>query len=87
MIDASKGPCESRIPEVRCRSLVIMGTRDPDFPDPLAEAQRVAERLSGEVFPVDGAGRYPHAELPDKVIPRLLAFLNANIRGEAYSGK
>lgn len=87
MIDASKGPCEARIPEVRCRSLVVMGARDPDFPDPLAEAQRVAERLSGEVFLLDGAGHYPHAELPDKVIPRLLAFLNANTRGGEKSGK
>jgi pimeloyl-ACP methyl ester carboxylesterase len=65
MIDASKAPCEARIPEVKCKTLVVMGTKDPDFPDPAAEAKFVAERLSGEFLLVEGAGHYPHAEMPE----------------------
>lgn len=75
MLAASKAPCEARITEVRARVLVVMGTRDPDFPDPAAEAKLVAQRLAGELFLVDGAGHYPHAEKPDVVAPRIVAFL------------
>ncbi|MGH2371527.1 MAG: alpha/beta fold hydrolase, partial [Chloroflexota bacterium] len=62
--------------EVRAPTLVLMGTRDPDFKDPQAEARLVGERLRGAVAMVQGAGHYPHAELPDHVAPHILAFLN-----------
>ncbi|MFC4531332.1 alpha/beta fold hydrolase [Sphaerisporangium dianthi] len=52
--------------EVRCPALVVMGTRDRDFADPAAEARAIAGRLGGpaEVLLVEGAGHYPHAEMP-----------------------
>jgi len=75
MIRASKQPCEARIPDVRAPTLVVMGTRDPDFPDAAKEAQEIAARLHGELFLVDGAGHYPHAEMPDVVAPRIVSFL------------
>ena len=53
-----------------------LGTRDPDFPDPAAEAHHIAGRLGGEVLLVDGAGHYPHADNPDAVNPTLMAFLD-----------
>jgi len=53
-----------------------MGTRDPDFPDPTAEAHYVADRLGGEALLIDGAGHYPHADNPDAVNPRLISFLH-----------
>jgi len=37
----------------------------------------VAERLHGELVLVEGAGHYPHAEVPDEVGPRIAAFLRA----------
>jgi pimeloyl-ACP methyl ester carboxylesterase len=74
MMFASKAPCEARLPEVKARTLVVMGSKDPDFPKPAVEAQLVADRLSGQVFMADGCGHYPHAEQPDLVAPRLIEF-------------
>jgi pimeloyl-ACP methyl ester carboxylesterase len=54
-----------------------MGMRDPDFPDPAAEARHVAERLGGEVLLVDDAGHYPHADDPEAVNPVLVSFLRS----------
>jgi pimeloyl-ACP methyl ester carboxylesterase len=67
MLWASKAPCEKRIPEVKAPALVIMGSRDPDFQDPTAEARHVAEALHGEFVMADGAGHYPHSEQPQLV--------------------
>ncbi len=72
----SHAPAEARLDEVHVPTLVIMGTRDPDFPDPAAEAQHVADHLRGEVLLVDGAGHYPHADDPDAVNPQLISFLD-----------
>jgi pimeloyl-ACP methyl ester carboxylesterase len=77
MMFASKAPCEARIGEVRARALVVMGSRDPDFQDPAAEAKLVAQRLRGEVVMIDGAGHYPHAEVPGEVAPVIVRFLDA----------
>jgi pimeloyl-ACP methyl ester carboxylesterase len=63
----SKTPCEKRIPEVKAPTLVIMGTRDPDFSDPMAEAKQVADALHGELLSVEGAGHYPQSEQPELV--------------------
>jgi pimeloyl-ACP methyl ester carboxylesterase len=68
-------PAHARLGEVHVPTLVVMGTKDPDFPDPAAEARFVAEALGGEVLLVEGAGHYPHAEMPDQVGPAVQAFL------------
>jgi pimeloyl-ACP methyl ester carboxylesterase len=52
-----------------------MGERDPDFPDPAAEARLIAGRLDGEVVMVPGAGHYPQAEYPEVVTPAVVGFL------------
>jgi len=76
MLTASKRECTERLPEVRCPALIVMGTRDPDFPDPAAEAGWLAGQLpDARVLMVDGAGHYPHAERPDEVRPALDEFL------------
>lgn len=71
----SHAPVEARLGEVRARTLVVMGERDPDFRDAAAEAAFVAGRLRGRVVMVDGSGHYPHAEYPEVVTPAVLAFL------------
>jgi pimeloyl-ACP methyl ester carboxylesterase len=81
MLSASKAPCEARLGHVRSRVLVVMGTRDPDFPDPAEEAEHVARMLHGDVAMIDGAGHYPHAELPDATAPRIIAFLRRDTSG------
>jgi len=72
---ASKGACEARMEEVRARTLVVMGEADPDFPDPVAEAGHVAERLGGEACLVPRAGHYPHQEVPSVFLEIVLPFL------------
>ena len=75
MLGASKAACEAKLPEVRARALVVMGSRDPDFRNPPDEAQRVATALRGEVLMIDGAGHYPHAEMPDLTGAGIVEFL------------
>ena len=68
-------PAHARLGDVHVPTLVVMGTKDPDFPDPAAEAAFVAGALGGEVLLVEGAGHYPHAEMPDRVVPAVQALL------------
>jgi pimeloyl-ACP methyl ester carboxylesterase len=65
-----------RLPEVQSPALVIMGTKDPDFPDPAAEARFTADALGGpaEVMLVDGVGHYPQTEAVDAVAPAVAEF-------------
>lgn len=56
-------------------ALVVFGSMDDHFPDPEAEAQRVASRLRAEHLLVDGAGHYPHVEFPDITSEAILTFL------------
>jgi len=59
---------------VTAPTLVIMGEADPDFPDPAAEAQWIADRLNGTVLMVPESGHYPQAQRPDLVAPAVEAF-------------
>ncbi len=81
MLSASKAPCEAKLGDVHARVLVMMGSKDPDFPDPAKEAELVASRLHGSVQIIDGAGHYPHAEMPDLAAPPIIAFLRAGADG------
>lgn len=71
----SHAPVEAVLDRVRTPTLVVMGERDRDFPDPAAEAALVAERLNGRVVLVPEAGHYPHAEFPERTTPPILDFL------------
>ena len=75
MMSASKADVAARLAEVRARTLVVMGGKDPDFPDPAKEAATVAELLRGRFVMIDGAGHYPHAEMPEATAPIILDFL------------
>ncbi|GAA4677864.1 alpha/beta fold hydrolase [Phytohabitans rumicis] len=70
----SHAPAEARLDGVRSPAIVVMGEKDPDFPDPAAEARFAGERLSGEVVLVPDSGHYPMADSPDVVNPALIAF-------------
>lgn len=71
-----------RAAEVACPALVLMGTRDPDFRDPAAEAQAAAAAFrTAEVMMVESAGHYPFLELPDEVNPAIARFV-----AEAFDG-
>ncbi|PRX98867.1 alpha/beta fold hydrolase [Allonocardiopsis opalescens] len=83
--NASKANANARMAEVRCPALVVMGTADPDFPDPAAEARLAQRRLapsaaSVTVHLVEGAGHYPHIERPGEVAPAVVSFLAGAVR-------
>jgi pimeloyl-ACP methyl ester carboxylesterase len=54
-----------------------MGTRDPDFPDPIAEAHWLTSQLTARSLIVDGAGHYPHTEMPELVAPEVISFIES----------
>ena len=66
---------EARLSRVRAPVLIVMGTADPDFPDPRAEAVLLAGRLHGTAVLLDGAGHYPQAEMPEAFSAKVLDFL------------
>ena len=68
-------PAEAALPAVHTPTLVVMGEEDPDFRDPMAEAEWVAARLHGAVAMIPDAGHYPHAQQPEAVLARLLPFM------------
>lgn len=76
-------PAEARLDEVSSRTLVVMGDRDPDFKDPVAEADLIAGRLHGTAFIVPGAGHYPQAQYPEIVAPEVVQFLTKASVGSA----
>jgi pimeloyl-ACP methyl ester carboxylesterase len=81
-----KTASEERLSLVKAPVLVVMGTKDPDWPDPEAEARFVVEALSeapvSELALVEGAGHYPQTEMPEQVTPAILDFL-ARVRTPA----
>ena len=65
---------------LRRPTLVVMGTTDPDWNDPRAEAEGVVAAMPegvGRVVMIEGAGHYPHAQYPDEVAAAILSFLGA----------
>ncbi len=76
MVGLSKADTEAIVAGSRVPALVVMGTRDPDFPDASAEARWLGRALGTEPLIIEGAGHYPHLEMPERVAPPLLAFLS-----------
>lgn len=76
---SSHAHSESRYSKVQAPTLVVMGSKDPDFkPDPRTEADEVAAALRGTVAMIDGAGHYPHMEAPQPFLDVLVPFLTTN---------
>jgi pimeloyl-ACP methyl ester carboxylesterase len=74
MFAADVSVCEARMPEVTAPVLVVMGSKDPDFPSPRAEADLIADRLHGTVVMIEGAGHYPQVEFPARTAEAIIAF-------------
>ncbi|GAA2740112.1 alpha/beta hydrolase [Kitasatospora cinereorecta] len=61
---------------VRCPALVLMGTKDPDFPKPEVVADRQVAALKGaRKVMIQDAGHYPMAGYPEATAAALLPFL------------
>jgi pimeloyl-ACP methyl ester carboxylesterase len=75
MMYAPKTASEERLPAVKAPSLIIMGSKDPDFKNPESEAQWIANSLHTTYTLVKDAGHYPHAEMPVTTAPLILDFM------------
>lgn len=68
-------PAEARLADVSQPTLVVMGEKDPDFPDPRAEADWIAQALHADVVMVPEAAHYPQSQRPDVTTDAVLTFL------------
>jgi pimeloyl-ACP methyl ester carboxylesterase len=73
--NAARQPWLERLPNLKTPTLVVMGTKDPDFSDPIVEAEYSAEKTHGKLVLIEGAGHYPQTEMPEKTAPAILDFL------------
>lgn len=72
-----------QLPHLTVPALVLQGSLDPDWPDPRAEAEGVVSEMPegiGRVAMVEGAGHYPHTQLPDEVVALVVPFLAEHAR-------
>lgn len=79
----------AQLGNVRSPVLIIQGSADPDWPVPRAEGERIIADLPaglGELAVIEGAGHYPHAETPEKVLGLLLPFLGRTLTSSTPVG-
>jgi pimeloyl-ACP methyl ester carboxylesterase len=70
----SHAPAEAVLDRLHTQVMVVMGSKDPDFPDQRAEAELIAQRLHGRAVMIPDAGHYPHAEFPELTSPPVVDF-------------
>ncbi|RMI32147.1 alpha/beta fold hydrolase [Nocardia stercoris] len=71
------------LPGVKCPALLVFGTADPDWADPLAEAEAIAALMQpglATIELIDGSGHYPHADSADRVAAVVIPFLRKHLR-------
>ncbi len=81
MVMSDSKQAEAQLACVHCPTLVVMGTLDPDWTDPHAEAAAIVAALPaglGSVAMIKGAGHYPHAQFPNEVAKAVLTFLGVH---------
>lgn len=79
----SHAPAEAVLDRVSTDVLVVMGSKDPDFPDQQAEAEWIADRLGGRAVMIPDAGHYPQSEFPEVTTPLVLEFARSVVTGRA----
>jgi pimeloyl-ACP methyl ester carboxylesterase len=77
--NASLQPSEERLPQVEIPTMVIMGTKDPDFPDPVAEGRYIVQQTGARLELIEGVGHYPQTEIPEKTTPLVLDFFKDSV--------
>jgi pimeloyl-ACP methyl ester carboxylesterase len=68
-------PTEHRLSEIKVPTLVVMGEKDPDFPDPRGEAEWISQTLNAKVVMVPDSGHYPQSQQPQITTGAVLSFL------------
>jgi pimeloyl-ACP methyl ester carboxylesterase len=77
MLQLSKADTAKILDTVRTPTLVVMGTKDPDFDDPTAETKWISQQLGAQIELVTNGGHYPHVEMPEATAPRIVSFLQS----------
>jgi pimeloyl-ACP methyl ester carboxylesterase len=72
---ASRKASEERLNQIKKPTLVIVGSKDPDFPDPEAEGRIIANKTNGTLVLIEEAGHYPQTEMPDETASHIIKFL------------
>lgn len=72
MVALSKAETQALVPTSTVPAMIVMGSRDPDFADPVAEAHWLGACLGTQPLIVEGAGHYPHLEMPEQVSSALM---------------
>jgi pimeloyl-ACP methyl ester carboxylesterase len=70
------------LPRISCPALVIMGTEDPDWADPQAEAEGIVAAMPaglGAVAMIKRGGHYIHAQCPDEVAGLITSFVRKRV--------
>jgi pimeloyl-ACP methyl ester carboxylesterase len=70
-----------RTGDVRCPVLVVMGTRDPDFPDPEKEARLAVDLMAplARLSMIEGSGHYPYQDMPGPTAEAIREFLQETV--------
>lgn len=66
---------EDNIEHLNVPAMIVMGSKDPDFPDPRKELDWYVARTGARSVMIEGAGHYPQAEYPEKFIACLTDFI------------
>jgi pimeloyl-ACP methyl ester carboxylesterase len=74
-LTAGRDGVAERAAAVQLPTLIVFGSLDDHFADPVAEAEAVSSLLRGERLVVEGAGHYPQVERPEAVGEAIEAFL------------
>jgi len=81
-LKTSPADAGAALPRISCPALVIMGTEDPDWADPGAEAEGIVAAMPtglGTAELIKGAGHYPHAQCPEEVAELTTSFLRNRV--------
>ncbi len=79
MVYLSKADTEAMLAPTGLPTLVVMGTKDADFPNPAEEAAWVAGKTGARVLLMEGAGHYPQTEMPEQCGPAIVSFLRERL--------
>jgi pimeloyl-ACP methyl ester carboxylesterase len=77
MATASRHDSELRMAHVAVPSLVVVGSEDPEYEDPVTAAWIVADQMRAEVVLAEGAGHHPQCEVPAWTASEIVAFAGA----------
>ena len=77
-LSATREGLAARLPQVAAPVLVIMGAKDSHFKNPAEEAAGISKEVAARTRIVEGAGHYPHAEVPEEAAPVILEFLRSS---------